>query len=75
MKRTPRHTLLRAAAALSLLLPALTACTIVSRTVPADPAWTAARHYIYTLRLNDVKDVALYINVRDWNERNYSITF
>ena len=35
MKRTPRHTLLRTAAALSLLLPALTACTIVSRTVPA----------------------------------------
>lgn len=47
----------------------------VSLTVPADPAWTAARHYIYTLKLNDVKDVALYINVRDWNERNYSITF
>ena len=35
MKRTPRHTLLRTAAALTLLLPALTACTIVSRTVPA----------------------------------------
>ena len=35
MKRTPRHTRLRTAAALSLLLPALTACTIVSRTVPA----------------------------------------
>ena len=47
----------------------------VTLTVPADPAWTAARHYIYTLKLNDVKDVALYINVRDWNERNYSITF
>ena len=36
MKLTPRHTLLRTAAALTLLLPALTACTIVSRTVPAD---------------------------------------
>lgn len=47
----------------------------VSLAVPADPEWSAARHYIYTLRLNDVKDVALYINVRDWNERNYSITF
>lgn len=47
----------------------------VSLTVPADPEWSAARHYIYTLKLNDVKDVALYINVRDWNERNYSITF
>ena len=35
MKRTPRHTLLRTAAALTLLLPALTACTIVSRTIPA----------------------------------------
>ena len=35
MKRTPRHTRLRTAAALTLLLPALTACTIVSRTVPA----------------------------------------
>ena len=35
MKRTPRHTLLRTAAVLTLLLPALTACTIVSRTVPA----------------------------------------
>ena len=35
MKRTPRHTLLRIAAALTLLLPALTACTIVSHTVPA----------------------------------------
>ncbi len=35
MKLTPRHTLLRTAAALTLLLPALTACTIVSRTVPA----------------------------------------
>ena len=35
MKRTPRHTLFRTAAALTLLLPALTACTIVSRTVPA----------------------------------------
>ena len=35
MKRTPRHTLLQTAAALTLLLPALTACTIVSRTVPA----------------------------------------
>ena len=31
MKRTPRHTLLRTAAALTLLLPALTACTIVSQ--------------------------------------------
>ena len=31
MKRTPRHTLLRIAAALTLLLPALTACTIVSQ--------------------------------------------
>lgn len=47
----------------------------VSLTVPADPAWTAARHYIYTLKLNDVVDVTLNINVRDWNERNYSITF
>ena len=47
----------------------------VTLTVPADPAWSAARHYIYTLKLNDVKDVALYINVRDWNERNYPITF
>ena len=47
----------------------------VSLTVPADPEWSAARHYIYTLKLNDVKDVALYINVRGWNERNYSITF
>lgn len=47
----------------------------VTLTVPADPEWSAARHYIYTLKLNDVKDVALYINVRDWNERNYSITF
>ena len=35
MKRTPRHTLLWTATALTLLLPALTACTIVSRTVPA----------------------------------------
>ena len=31
MKRTPRHTLLRTSAALTLLLPALTACTIVSQ--------------------------------------------
>ena len=35
MKRTPRHTLLRTAAALSLLLPALTACTIVTHTEQA----------------------------------------
>ena len=47
----------------------------VSLTVPAAPEWTAARHYIYTLKLNDVVDVTLNINVRDWNERNYSITF
>ena len=35
MKRTPRHTLLRTAAALTLLLPALTAtaCTVISREV------------------------------------------
>ena len=42
MKRTPRHTLLRTAAALTLLLPALTACTIVSRTVPDDKPITFA---------------------------------
>ena len=35
MRRTPRHAPPRTAAALTLLLPALTACTIVSRTVPA----------------------------------------
>ena len=47
----------------------------VSLTVPADPAWTAARHYIYTLKLNDVVDVTLNINVLDWEEDNYSMNF
>ena len=47
----------------------------VSLTVPADPAWIAARHYIYTLKLNDVVDVTLNINVLDWEEDNYSMNF
>ena len=47
----------------------------VSLAVPADPAWTAARHYIYTLKLNDVVDVTLNINVLDWEEDNYSMNF
>ena len=47
----------------------------VSLAVPADHAWTAARHYIYTLKLNDVVDVTLNINVLDWEEDNYSMNF
>ena len=47
----------------------------VSLAVPADPEWSAARHYIYTLRLNDVVDVTLNINVLDWEEDNYSMNF
>ena len=47
----------------------------VSLAVPADPAWTAAQHYIYTLKLNDVVDVTLNINVLDWEEDNYSMNF
>ena len=47
----------------------------VSLTVPDDPEWTAARHYIYTRKLNDVVDVTLNINVLDWEEDNYSMNF
>ena len=47
----------------------------VTLTVPADPEWSAARHYIYTLKLNDVVDVTLNINVLDWEEDNYSMNF
>ena len=47
----------------------------VSLTVPAAPEWSAARHYIYTLKLNDVVDVTLNINVLDWEEDNYSMNF
>ena len=37
-----------------------------SVTVPVDPAWTAGRQYVYTVRLNSTQDVDLSVDVVDW---------
>ena len=47
----------------------------VTLPIPSAPAWSAGRHYVYTVRLNDVQDVTLNINVLDWEEDNYSMNF
>ena len=47
----------------------------VTLPIPSDPAWSAGRHYVYTVKLNDVQDVTLNINVLDWEEDNYSMNF
>ena len=47
----------------------------VTLPIPSDPAWSAGQHYVYTVKLNDVQDVTLNINVLDWEEDNYSMNF